>query len=608
MSSHEFTKNLLRNMLTCLPILGSFIFPTIASAHADKSKPAPTVQSAPAAAKPAPAPARPAPAQRAPTGPGVRQAPARPVQPSVQPGSNPGTGAGYRPPTTSPGSTGGGITGATRPNPGPSGGGITGVTRPNPGPSGGGITGVTRPNLGPSGGGITGVTRPNPGPSGGGITGVTRLNPSPSGGGATGGPMPLRREYHPGPGVKTIRGPGGESTHFNPRTSTTVRTDSGGRITRIERPGVAARDIRPSGLAGHIERSRPDGSRMVVERGYHGERRVEVLRPGGVRVVSMGHRGFVERPIAGRRGFVSRTYVVGGRTEVRVYREQYYGGVHYYRYVPRVYYGPAFYVWAYRPWSAPVAYGWGWGSAPWFYGGYFAPAPYYPNASLWLTDYLLAANLQVAYANRMADGGQGPSDQPPLAQSNFVALSPEVKQEIAQEVQQQLGAEMADSQRAPAQTTEGASDAPPALSPSVKIFVVSSSLTLAASADGPSCELTPGDIIRRTGRDMTTDGKVAISVENSKQGDCPVDFSTALDVSALQDMHNQFREQISTGLEQLGSDQNRKGLPAGPAASPRPAAEGQAPEDSEARGLLAAQNQEADQTEADIKQATGGGQ
>ena len=104
----------------------------------------------------------------------------------------------------------------------------------------------------------------------------------------------------------------------------------------MERPGLRATNFREDGNAAHIEHSRADGSKMVVDRGLHGERRVEVVRRDGVRVVTMGRQGFVERPI--RPGYVSRTYVSGGRTQVRVYRTYTYGRVHYFSYVPRVYY------------------------------------------------------------------------------------------------------------------------------------------------------------------------------------------------------------------------------------------------------------------------------
>jgi hypothetical protein len=245
-----------------------------------------------------------------------------------------------------------------------------------------------------------------------------------------------------------------------------------------------------------------------------------------------------------------------------------------------------------------VTYAWGWGASPWYgyYGGYFVPEPIYPSPALWLTDYLLAENLRLAYENGSAANRDAPPQ--PVAQSN-ATVSPEVKRLIAEEVQQQLAAE-----RDAAASTNGASQqtadntVPPALDPKHKIFVVASTMDL--SAGGQSCVLTPGDIIERTSRTVTDDGKVPISVMSSKDGDCPVDFASALDVSVLQDMHNQFREQIAGGLEKLATTEG-KDLPAGPPANPRQSAEGQAPASDDARELLNRQSREGDQAEAEVK-------
>jgi len=49
-----------------------------------------------------------------------------------------------------------------------------------------------------------------------------------------------------------------------------------------------------------------------------------------------------------------------------------------------------------------VFWNWGWTPAayPWYgyYGYYFAPYPAYPSAAYWLTDYVMASDLQAAYA------------------------------------------------------------------------------------------------------------------------------------------------------------------------------------------------------------------
>jgi len=122
---------------------------------------------------------------------------------------------------------------------------------------------------------------------------------------------------------------------------------------------------------------------MTIDRGPRGERMVVNGRPGA-RVVSYGpHRGFVER--AGRPGYISRTYVVGGRSYAHVYREYHYHGVAYYHYVPAYYYGPRFYAWAATPGRSVAMAGRGI-AAPWFgfYRGYFTPYPVYASPDLWL--------------------------------------------------------------------------------------------------------------------------------------------------------------------------------------------------------------------------------
>jgi hypothetical protein len=125
--------------------------------------------------------------------------------------------------------------------------------------------------------------------------------------------------------------------------------------------------------------------------------------------------------------------------------------------------------------------------------------------------------------------------------------------------------------------------------------------------------LTAGDIIERTpGQSVTPDGKVAVNVMSSKDGDCPADFSTQVDLAILQDMQNQFREQVAAGMSSLASNQGKSGLPSGPAAGARRNIESQAPSnansDAEAKDLVAKLNQEADQTETQIRQAANGGQ
>lgn len=428
------------------------------------------------------------------------------------------------------------------------------------------------------------------------------------------GPAPAAGNK-PAPEVKREKLPGGGTsfTHPDGRHWEVGKT---GQVTHFSKPGMEAR-FGDNGKLSSAHIVRPDHSEITVSRTARGERRVEVMRPDHSRLVSVGpNRGYLERPLSTRPGFVERTYVVGGRSEVRVYRTFSYHNVVYYRYVPAVYYQPGFYAWAYDPWAAPVAYGWGWGGARWyaFYGGYFEPASAYPTATLWLTDYLLAENLKLAYDSRQT--ASSPADAPPSAapapqqgeQNSSFPLTPEVKQMIAEEVKQQLAAEQAISGQTPSpQPTGGAVDeAPPALDPRQRVFVISSTLDVAAA--GQTCALTPGDIILRTD-DAAGDGNtVGVSVLNSKAGDCPVNSSARMEVAALQEMHNQFREKIASGLTLLADNQGKSGLPAGPAPGARQVREGQAAPDLNVDKALLAQQQDANQIEAEARQAAASAQ
>lgn len=143
----------------------------------------------------------------------------------------------------------------------------------------------------------------------------------------------------------------------------------------------------------------------TIHHGPNGSRQIKTTLPDGSTVVSDGHgRGYVEKTFTrGDRTFASRTYVVNDHNYTRVYSRTLYGGQYYYHYAPAYYYAPAFYGWAYSPWVTPVAFGWGWGYGGWygFYGGYFGAEPLYAGPNLWLTDYVLAADLQAAYAEQV---------------------------------------------------------------------------------------------------------------------------------------------------------------------------------------------------------------
>jgi hypothetical protein len=372
-----------------------------------------------------------------------------------------------------------------------------------------------------------------------------------------------------------------------------------GTLERVRMPDGREAAFRPDGKIRSFRT--PNG--MVVEHGFHGERRVVTMGPRGDRVVSMGrHRGYYERPYYTRHGatYVQRTYVMNNVTYTRVYRSYRFKGATYYRYAPVRYYHPAYYRWVDSPWPAPVHYQWGWYAAPppWYgyYGTYFAPAPVYPTASLWLTDFLLAANLEAAFQTREnADAAQAQAgNAAPEAESKFFSpqsaaaedesaqLTPEVKQEIAEEVARQLADERAaaaSSQQGAATSPEqggpapDADQSPPALNPTHKTFVVSSTLT-EMTDEGKECQLTAGDVLKRLDTTPDQNNSVRTLVRSARPGDCERESVVLVSVNDLQEMQNSFQAGVDSGLKTLADNQGQGGLPPAPDASVLP---GEAP-------------------------------
>lgn len=382
------------------------------------------------------------------------------------------------------------------------------------------------------------------------------------------------------------------TAHYQP-----VRTtrDFGDKHVAYDRGGHV-RDIHARNI--DVHRSIRGGRTFVAER-------------NGRRIVGLGpNRGYIQRSYYNRNGrvYVQRTYVVGGVRYARVYRSYTWHGAVFYNYAPVVYYRPAFYGWAYNPWPGRVVWGWGWGPAPWYgyYGYYFAPYPVYPAASFWLTDYLLAQNLQLAYAAQQ-NAGAPPADAGGPPQDQQVQLTPEVKQMIADEVQRQLAAERAaaGSQNTSSAAPPPAEETPTALDANSRIFVVSSNIDV-AKEDGSECTLTAGDVILRTG--TAPDGtKIAVNVITSKRDDCPSNTNTALEVNDLQEMQNQFREQIDSGLKVMADNQGKNGLPAAPDTSTTGGEVAAPSPDSSAQADLEDQQKNAEQAEAEVQKAGGGG-
>jgi hypothetical protein len=376
----------------------------------------------------------------------------------------------------------------------------------------------------------------------------------------------------------------------------------GGRVKPLPNGGHMVLDRR-----GRMRSIRANG--MTIHRGFRGGRTIETER-NGRRLVSLGRRrGYMERPYFRTRDgrlYYQRTYVRNGVVYTRAYRRFRYRGIYYERYAPAYYYHPAFYRWAYNPWPAPVSYNWGWAGEPWYayYGPYFAPYPAYPAASLWLTDYLIAEDLTLAYQERADASASGTQtqDDPTGAGSTAAQLSPQVKQAIADEVKSQLAAEQQSASASPDQSSASDESVPPALNPSERVFIVSSNLDV--SAGNQECSLTSGDVILRLTETPDANQDVNATVQASKKTDCLHGSQVAVSVQDLQEMHNSLQAQVDAGLKALAASQGKAGLPAAPDTGTSAGEVPPPPADTGVASSLQAQEQEADQTERQVQQQT----
>ena len=377
-----------------------------------------------------------------------------------------------------------------------------------------------------------------------------------------------------------------------PNGTTTIRTREGTELTR-------RRDGRPADV-------RLPGRGMDIHHNLNGNRHVVVEWSDHSRIVAeRGGRSYVQRPYFYRgREYAQRTYYLHGHVYERFYARYPYRGAYLEMYTPTVYYRPAFYGWAYNPWVAPVPYAWGWSAYPWYgyYSYYFVPYPTYARASYWLTDYLIATSLAEAYQARVDAG------MPVQAPFGATPLTPQVRDEIASEVQRQISIENAEAQ---AVVLNGAPN--PALSgvPALlydsapHVFVAASDLDVTDTA-GEECAISEGDALQLPGPPPAYATAAELVVLSNKGGpECRQGVSVAVGFADLQEMENHMRETIDQGLAELQSRQATGGLPAIPASYRTAAVEAPFASDPDAPGpdpaaggSIKQQAQQADQAES----------
>jgi hypothetical protein len=453
-------------------------------------------------------------------------------------------------------------------------------------------------------------------------------NPS----GAPSGPrtpgMPSRTMSPPGAGPAGLngsrfqsgQGPQRSSTFAPPRSFVARPTPLGG--AEMHTASGAVIRTRPSGARSDIY----DPTRgMAIHNGLNGGRIIDVERPDHSRIVAQASgRGFVQHPYLFQgREFAQRTYFDHGQISQRFYRPYRYHGLVLQVYAPARYFPVGFYRWAYRPWRAPAPYAWGWARAPWYgyYGSYFAPYPVYASAAYWLTDYLISTSLQAAYNAQAANApppanALPPSNAPPpaVAAAGTPALSPEVKQMVADEVQRDMQQEAAQAGANDAAPADAQSPAPAAPAMGIAqrlsdnaphVFMAGANIDLVDEA-GKECAIGPGDVLMVSTAPLPAATTADATILSSKGTmECPASAMVKISLTDLQEMQNHVRETLDDGMSQLQAQQGQGGLPAAPAtATGEPTlaafATGAPAPDAMAGTEIAEQSQAADQAEKDI--------
>ena len=184
-------------------------------------------------------------------------------------------------------------------------------------------------------------------------------------------------------------------------------------------------------------------------------------------------------------------------------------------------------------------------------------------------------------------------------------LTPEVKQEIADEVQRQIALENQEAQMT-AKNTEpdpASSGIQRMLTDGIQhVFVAGSNIDVTDNS-GTECTIGQGDALKLTGP-PASDATVATLVMLSSKGghECSKGDTVSVSFTDLQDMQNHMRETISTGMGNLQTNQGKGGLPTLPAsakAAPVKAdfASSAPPPDSDAASQINQQVQDAGQAE-----------
>ena len=312
-------------------------------------------------------------------------------------------------------------------------------------------------------------------------------------------------------------------------------------------------------------------SYVDIYHGPHGIRTIAARRPDGKVLVSTGaHSGYLEGTFSvGGVTYLRRSYLEGRSRFVRIYRAYDYRGGRYYRYIPARSYPAEFYTWTRKPWYPPIIYRWLPNPPKWLkaYDHYYTTPIVNLNVSDWITDYIFVGIFDDAdemdgedsNSDANAAGFKDSGDGDTVYADVDTPITPELKQALAGEVQEQLNEEAADTD--PSDQGPQEPDFAEEWTPN-RYFVAGNPMEV-ATEDGHTCLLDAGNVVRL---DSTPSWppRAKLTVVASRRSDCPADARVNVPLEQLEEMENSFRARLDDGLQALYTQQKQNGLPAMP--------------------------------------------
>jgi hypothetical protein len=349
---------------------------------------------------------------------------------------------------------------------------------------------------------------------------------------------------------------------------------------------------------------------LDIYHGPHGIRTFVARRPDGKILVGTGpHSGYLEDTFStGGVSYLRRSYLAGHSRSVRIYRAYDDRGQRSYRYIPARRYSTEFYTWTRMPWFPPVIYKWFPNPPRWLnaYDHYYTTQLANLNVRDWITDYIFIGIFDDASEMDGEDSGSGanaPSSQDsgdgdPVYADADSPVTPELRQAIADEVQEQLNEEAAETDA----SDQGPQEPNPAEEWTPSRYFVAENPIQAATEDGHTCLLDAGNVLRFESA-PSWPPHAKLTVVASRRSDCPVDAKVNLPLDQLEEMENSIRARLADGLQTLYTQQNQNGLPAMPdSVTPVPQAlYAASADDNNLQTLLTEQQKAAAQAETDAR-------